>query len=131
MTSSTVASASLPSACPATLTNSKTMAAKDGTVCIGYYEVEWAGAGYYFTGPGTVTGHVEIGNGFSHWPSGACQVGSVYTNGTQTTLSRSGDYTQYITYGGAITYGSEITGTWWAYSGGTYHNWGTDCGTFY
>jgi len=128
-TMNATSAAALPSACPGTLTNSKTQAATDGTICVGYYELAWAGAGYYFTGSGSVTGHVELGNGYGKWPGGACQAGTDYTNGTEITLSQSGDYTQYITYGGAITYDTEITGTWW--EGSTFNNWGTVCSTFY
>ncbi len=129
-TSATSDTTATPSACPGTLTNSTTQAAKDGTVCVGYYELAWAGAGYYYTGSGTVTGHVELGNGYGDWPGGACKAGTAYANGSGTTLSP-GDYTQYITYDGTIVYDTEITGTWWEYSGGTYSDWGTVCGTFY
>ena len=104
---------------PTASTNFTTQAATDGTVRVGYYEL--ASAGYYYTGSGTVTGHVELGNGYGDWPGRACKAGTAYANGSGTTLSPC-DYTQYSTYDGTIVYNTEITGTWWEYSGGTDSN---------
>lgn len=76
--SSATTASTLPSACPGSFSNSTAQAATDGTVCVGYCEVDWAGPGYYFPGSGTVTGHVELGDGNNSWPGGPCMPGNAY-----------------------------------------------------